>query len=54
MKRLVSTIDKNYIKTKHFVNDMAFLRHAQSIYNVASEKYLKENGIHNLTWDEIC
>lgn len=36
MKKLLTKLDKKYIKVRHIVKDLAFLRHAQSIYNVAS------------------
>ena len=34
-------IDKPYHTPKHIKNDLTLLRHAQSFYNVASEKYIK-------------
>ena len=30
------------------------MRHAQSRYNVASEKYIKQNNLGHLAWDEVC
>jgi hypothetical protein len=43
-----------FVRSKLVHRDIAFLRHAQSEYNVASNEYLVENNITNLTWDEIC
>jgi hypothetical protein len=40
-KRNVFVIHWHYHIPKHIDHDLTVLRHAQSFYNVASEKYIK-------------
>lgn len=40
-KRNASLIHCDYYVPKHIDHDLTVLRHAQSFYNVASEKYIK-------------
>lgn len=51
IRQLTSRIFHNFNKIKDETNDLTFLRHAQSIYNVESSKYIRRNNMSDLKWD---